>query len=51
MWDPISVFAVCWMLNAGLPDSRLTVEEVLIARERSVLNNSITLRQDYELQN
>lgn len=50
MWDPVSVFAICWMLNAGLPNARLNVDEVLALKEKSVLNNTVTLRQDYEIQ-
>jgi hypothetical protein len=36
MWDPISIFACMWVLNAGLPDARLKVDDVLKTNERSV---------------
>ena len=29
MWDPISIFVICWSLNVGLPASRLEVKEVI----------------------
>lgn len=42
MWDPISIFAVCWALNSGLPPARLSVDEVLRNRETVVIVESIT---------
>ncbi len=36
MWDPISIFVICWALNVGLPDSRLDVKEVIRVNQTHV---------------
>jgi len=41
MWDPITIFAMGWMLNIGLPLATLSVEEVIQARENIVINQTI----------
>lgn len=41
MWDPISVFAICWMLNVGLPSGRLSVKEAIEIKENTVIVDSI----------
>lgn len=29
MWDPVSVFVCMYMLNVGLPDARLNVNDII----------------------
>lgn len=41
MWDPISLFYIAWTLNAGLPDARLKVSEVIEMKENVVIVESI----------
>lgn len=41
MWDPISIFACAWILNIGLPDGRLSVNEVIKAKEQKVIVDNI----------
>lgn len=49
MWDPVSVFMCMWVMNAGLPDARLKVEEVLKVKEEQIivdhLSRQVTLRE------
>lgn len=35
MWDPISLFYCMWILNTGLPEVRLSVQDVVKAREQT----------------
>lgn len=42
MWDPVSIFAICWMMNIGLPASRLDVKSVVEMRENTVVVQSIS---------
>lgn len=42
MWDPISIFAVCWALNSGLPPARLSVNEVLKSKETVIIVECIS---------
>lgn len=41
MWDPISVFFCMWVLNAGLPDARLNVVDVIEAKEQKIITDTI----------
>ena len=49
MLDPVSVFICMWIMNAGLPEGRLNVEDTLEAKEeRIVIDNimkSVTIRE------
>lgn len=50
MWDPISIFYLMLMLNTSeLPDQRLSVKEVIEARELKIIQDKmktdVTLRQ------
>lgn len=51
MWDPVSIFAICWALNAGLPEARLSVKEVIETKETIVIveciNKDVTLRSGF----
>jgi len=29
MWDPVSVFVCMYMLNVGLPDARIKVNDII----------------------
>lgn len=49
MWDPISIFAICWALDAGLPNGRLLVKEAIEIRENIVIVESIN--KDIKLRN
>jgi len=53
IWDPINIFSICWILNIGLPDARLTVKEIIESREAVIIVNSISrdvkLREEYVL--
>jgi hypothetical protein len=40
MWDPISIFVICWSLNVGLPSSRLDVKEVIKTNHENVISIS-----------
>lgn len=42
MWDPISIFYCMWVLNAGLPDARLNVVDVIEAKEQKIIVDSIS---------
>jgi len=42
MWDPISIFAICWSLNVDLPYARLSVEETIKTKETIVIVESIS---------
>ena len=42
MWDPISVFAIMWALNSGMPEARLNVSDTLELREQELINKIIT---------
>lgn len=42
MFDPISIFYIAWYLNAGLPDGRLNVKEVIEMRENAVIVEHIS---------
>lgn len=48
MWDPMSVLFCMWILNAGLPEARLHVHDVIEAREQQVIidtiQKSVTIR-------
>lgn len=48
MWDPVSLFFICWTLNTGLPNARLSVREAIEMKENIVIvesiNNNIKLR-------
>lgn len=48
MFDPISIFYFAWILNAGLPNGRLNVEEIIQLKENTVIveqiNSEIKLR-------
>ena len=41
MWDPISVLFCMWILNAGLPEARLHVHDVIEAREQKIITDTI----------
>jgi len=41
-WDPVSIFSICWMLNIGMPDARLSVKEVIENKETIIIVNSIS---------
>lgn len=41
MWDPISMFFCAWVLNAGMPDARLKVSDVIEANEQRIINDYI----------
>lgn len=52
MWDPISILYCVWVLNLNsikLPSQRLTVEEVIQAKENKIfvdeIVNSVSIRQ------
>jgi len=49
MWDPISIFACMWILNAGLPEARLNVHKTIEANERRIfieqMHKDVTLRE------
>ena len=49
MWDPLSVFFCMWILNAGLPEARLRVSDVIQANEQRVITEtickSVTIRE------
>ena len=40
MWDPISIFVICWSLNVELPAGRLNVKEVIKVNQTNVLSDS-----------
>jgi len=41
MLDPVSVFVCMWVLNAGLPNGRLAVKEVIETKENIIIVDSI----------
>ena len=41
MIDPITVFISLYILNSSLPSARLSVLEVIEAREQTIINNTI----------
>ena len=41
MWDPISLFYIMWVMNIGLPDSRLNVKEAIEMKENTIIVQSI----------
>jgi len=45
MFDPISVFYCMWILNSGLPDSRLRVQDVVRDKENKTIVETVTLRE------
>jgi hypothetical protein len=49
MWDPVSIFAIMWNLNAGMPEARLRVNDVVEANESHIIvehiANSSILRE------
>ena len=49
MWDPISIFYICYCLNVNMPDSKLTVDEVILANEKklikTIIKDSVKLRE------
>lgn len=51
MWDPVSVFALCWMLNVGMPEARLSVNDLIQIKESAIITNSlsrdVSLREEY----
>lgn len=42
MWDPISLFFCMWVLNIGMPEARLKVSDIIIAKEEALINRTIT---------
>lgn len=48
MIDPVTVFISLYILNSSLPSARLSVLEVIEAREQTIINktivNSVTVR-------
>ena len=42
MWDPISLLYCMWILNVGLPDARLSVKDVVEAKEQKTIIDTIT---------
>ena len=45
MWDPISIFYCMWVLNsAELPNSRLSVDDIIKQKENTVIAESVKLR-------
>lgn len=42
MWDPVSIFAIMWMLNKDLPGGRLNVESAIETHETNVVVQSIS---------
>ena len=49
MFDPISIFYFCWILNSGLPPARLNVSEVVQHKETVLIvkqiSKDITIRE------
>lgn len=49
MWDPISIFYICYCLNVSMPGSKLTVDEVILANEKklieTIIKDSVKLRE------
>lgn len=41
MWDPISLFFCMWGLNIGMPEARLRVTDIIIAKEEALINKII----------
>lgn len=42
MWDPISIFYLMLMLNTSeLPNQRLTVKDVIEAKELKIINDKM----------
>lgn len=42
MWDPISIFYMMWVLNVNLPEARLNVLDVVEAKEKQIIDRSIS---------
>lgn len=42
MLDPITVFLACYILNVNLPAGRLSVQDVIKAKEQVIINNTIS---------
>jgi len=45
MFDPISVFYCMWVLNSGLPDARLKVQDVVKDKENKPIVETVALRK------
>jgi len=49
MWDPISIFACMWALNADLPEARLNVHKTIEANEQRIfieqMHKDVTIRE------
>ena len=49
MWDPISLFYCAWILNIGMPNARLNVQDVIETREYQIIieqiNSSVIIRE------
>lgn len=41
MWDPISLFFCMWVLNINMPDARLKVSDIILAKEEVLINKTI----------
>jgi len=41
MWDPISIFYICYLLNYNLPGGRLDLTQHISDQEKYVINKTM----------
>lgn len=49
MIDPVTMFCIAWILNAGMPEGRLNVGDLIKDREKNIIleynQKSVTIRK------